>query len=266
LKWWFGRNRAVDPAQISLPFEGPPRDAPAFHERLVALGLRGFSRVALTSNATVMVSFAPGVLRVHRSYLDAPDAVHRAIVTFACARRRRERSEARRLIIAHAPVRPADRPRRRREPIHPDDQPLVQDLVRWHQHYNAEHFGGALSAISIRVSRRMRARLGQYAAATSVAPAEISISRSHIRRHGWEEALHTLLHEMVHQWQAESGHPLDHGRQFRAKARDVGIAAGASRDVRASRRRAVQEMEEGVIAAAVPDTLDDARFGDAPAV
>jgi hypothetical protein len=264
LRWWFGRKKAPDPAQLPLPFDGPPRDALALYERLVALGLRGFSRVTLTSNATVMVSFAPGVLRVHRSYLDAPDAVHRAIVTFACARRRRDRNEARRLIVAHAPDRPADRPRRRREPTHPDDQPLVQDLVRWHQHYNAEHFGGALSAIPIRVSRRMRARLGQYAAANSVAPAEISISHSHIRRHGWEEALHTLLHEMVHQWQAETGHPLDHGREFRAKAREVGIAAAASRDVRVGRRRVVQEME-GVIAATLPSRLDDARFGDAPA-
>ena len=60
-------------------------------------------------------------------------------------------------------------------------------------------------------------------------PAEIAISRRHLRRHGWAEALETLLHEMVHQWQDENGHPVDHGTLFRAKAREVGIAASARR-------------------------------------
>jgi hypothetical protein len=41
--------------------------------------------------------------------------------------------------------------------------------------------------------------------------------------------LHTLLHEMVHQWQDETGRAIDHGAGFRAKARDVGIAAAARR-------------------------------------
>lgn len=227
----FGRRTATDPQQLLLPFEGPPRDAGALFDRLVSLGLRGYSRVVLTSNATVMVSFSGGVLRVHRGYLDAGDAVHRAIVTFACSHRRRERAEARRLIIAHAPRSPrASRPRR--ELGHAEDRPLERDLARWHQHFNTVHFSGMLLPVTVRVSRRMRSRLGQYAAAADGIAAEITISRRHIRRHGWDEALHTLLHEMVHQWQAESGFPLDHGRLFRAKARELGIAAAAVRDVR----------------------------------
>ncbi len=40
---------------------------------------------------------------------------------------------------------------------------------------------------------------------------------------------HTLLHEMVHQWQAESGVPVDHGPAFRRKARQVGVLPGAKR-------------------------------------
>ena len=36
---------------------------------------------------------------------------------------------------------------------------------------------------------------------------------------------------MVHQWQDENGHPLDHGRGFRAKARAVGIVPAAKRGV-----------------------------------
>jgi hypothetical protein len=41
--------------------------------------------------------------------------------------------------------------------------------------------------------------------------------------------LDTLLHEMIHQWQDETHRPIDHGRAFRAKAREVGITASARR-------------------------------------
>jgi hypothetical protein len=37
------------------------------------------------------------------------------------------------------------------------------------------------------------------------------------------------LHEMVHQWQAETGLPVDHGASFRRKAREVGVLPGAKR-------------------------------------
>jgi len=57
------------------------------------------------------------------------------------------------------------------------------------------------------------------------------LSRRHIRRDGWDEALHTLLHEMVHQWQDEQGFVVDHGSIFRAKARAVGITPLACRAV-----------------------------------
>jgi SprT-like family protein len=78
----------------------------------------------------------------------------------------------------------------------------------------------------------MKSRLGHYTHRDkSGGGAEIVISRRHIRRHGWSEAIETLLHEMVHQWQDESGLTVDHGRQFRAKARTVGIAPSARRDV-----------------------------------
>jgi hypothetical protein len=32
-----------------------------------------------------------------------------------------------------------------------------------------------------------------------------------------------MLHEMVHQWQAEMGLRVDHGPTFRRKAREVGV-------------------------------------------
>lgn len=78
----------------------------------------------------------------------------------------------------------------------------------------------------------MKSRLGHYTHGDpSGEGAEIAISRRHIRRHGWREAIDTLVHEMVHQWQDESGLVVDHGRGFRARAKAVGISPRARRDV-----------------------------------
>ncbi|MEK7839247.1 MAG: SprT-like domain-containing protein, partial [candidate division NC10 bacterium] len=60
----------------------------------------------------------------------------------------------------------------------------------------------------------------------------------HIDRHGWEEAAHTLLHEMVHLWQHENGIEVDHGPRFRRKASEVGVVPSARRRVRAPQGRA----------------------------
>ena len=132
----------------------------------------------------------------------------------------------------------ASRPGRARalRPVSADDQPLIDRLSHGHHVLNARHFGGALAAIPIRVSDRMRSRLGELRAAPSRGfsrgPMLIVISHRHIRRHGWDAVLDTLLHEMVHQWQAEQGHPLDHGREFRRKALEVGIVPRAVADLK----------------------------------
>jgi hypothetical protein len=114
---------------------------------------------------------------------------------------------------------------------HPDDEPIAMQLQEWHRRLNAERFDGKLATIAVRVSRRMRSRLGHYAPAQRGAAAEIAISHRHVKRHGFEQALQTLLHEMVHQWQDETKLPLGHGPDFRRKAREVGITARASRAV-----------------------------------
>lgn len=224
----FFRPRA-DLAQLELAFSGgTPHNADELLARLRQLGLRRIARCRLTRNRNVMVSFGGGVLRVHEGYLAAPESVLRAIVSFVEGRTRVERREAQRLIVAF-PVR-SPRPASRRERTHPDDVEMAAQLAGWHARYNARHFEGALKPIDIRVSRRMKTRLGHYTSATTGGEAaEIAISRAHVRRHGWPEALHTLLHEMVHQWQDETGHTIDHGATFRAKARSVGIAPYARR-------------------------------------
>lgn len=198
--------------------------------RLHALGLRGIDTVALMRTRRVMVSVIGSTLRIHEGYTTAPDPVLRAVVTFATARTKAARLAARDTILAHQ----VDRPpvQRRAEPPRPGDGPLLARLADAHADYNQRHFGNALSRIPVRLSSRMQTRLGHYSPAGEDGPgSEIVLSRRHLRRDGWPETLHTLLHEMIHQWQDESGHALDHGPTFRRKAREVGVLPRAKRPV-----------------------------------
>jgi hypothetical protein len=198
--------------------------------RLRALGIRRIATVTLTRNRAVMVSYRGTELRIHEAYLAAPAAVLLAIVNFVEGRTRAERRAAQREILDHRVPTVPRRPTIER--TRPEDAPIAEKLGEIHRALNARYFGGALGDVPIRVSRRMRSRLGHYTARTPAGdPAEIAISRSHVRRHGWDEASHTLLHEMVHQWQDETGQPVDHGLDFRRKAREVGIEASARRMV-----------------------------------
>jgi len=220
--------------QLTLILSSVPRSGEDLLARLRELGLRRIERCRLTRNRNVMVSFGPNELRVHEGYLGAPDDVLAAIVRFIEGSSRRERLGARRRLLEFPIETLALPPRRRRGTTHPDDQRFAERLTQFHAHYNNEHFEGALRTLDVRVSRKMRSRLGHYTASTKAGdPPEIAISRRHLRRHGWAEALHTLLHEMVHQWQDERGLPIDHGATFRTKAREIGISPYARRTVAA---------------------------------
>ncbi len=217
------RGAARDPGQLELTFDA----AGEMLARLRALGLRRIERLALTRNRSVYVSLRGVELRMHEAFTRAPEDVLRAIVVFVHGRGV-ERRVARKLILEY-PVPRGTRRARTAERLHPDDRPMCERLVREHERLNVERFRGELKRIPVRVSRRMRSRLGHYALAASHGNAEIVISRRHIRRHGWDEALDTLLHEMVHQWQEEQGLPVDHRAAFRRKAREVGAIARAAR-------------------------------------
>jgi hypothetical protein len=246
----FFRRRTPEPeAQLTLGLESAPRNAEELLARLRVVGLTGIERCCLTRNRTVMVSFRGAELRVHEGYLGAPPEVLRAIVTFVRGRTRAQRAAAQQVILGHQISRPSAQ--RRAERTLPDDEPMAATLAEWHARFNAIHFGGALEAVPVRVSRRLKSRLGHYTAATAGGDAaEIVISRGHIRRHGWSEALHTLLHEMVHQWQDETGKPIDHGRTFRAKAREVGVTPAARRTLGPSQSPHQVRVEHGRVAAA----------------
>jgi hypothetical protein len=198
--------------------------------RLHTLGLRTVDTVVLMRTRRVMVSVMGRTLRLHEGYATAPEEVLRAVVTFATARTRAARFAARDVILAH----PVDRPAavRREEPVRPGDASLLARLADAHAEFNAQHFGGTLTRIPVRLSGRMKTRLGHYSPAGEDGPgSEIVLSRRHLRRDGWAETMHTLLHEMVHQWQDETARPLDHGPSFRKKAKEVGVLPRARRAV-----------------------------------
>lgn len=209
----------------------PPDSAADQNSLLCALqrhGLRGVERVVLTRNRRMMVSLAGGVLRVHEGFVHAPPHILAAIAIFAMSRNRARRSAARDLIVEYpVAIRPAAR---RPASQHADDAPMAGRLTTLHAQLNLEHFGGALEHLEIQVSRRLARRLGHYTPRShNGGIGEIVMSRRHVRRDGWPEAIHTLLHEMVHQWQDETGQPIDHGSGFRAKCRAVGIEPAATR-------------------------------------
>jgi hypothetical protein len=257
----FGESSAAEPAPtVSSPPVAPVfapsptelRDRPSrgrsatrartavLFSRLQEMGLRGVDALVLMRTRTVMVSLIGRTLRVNEGYADAPERVLHAIVAFATARTKAERTAARDQILAFEIDRPPAP--RRVETARPGDFALIAQLTEAHKQLNAQHFSGELKHLPIRLSGRMATRLGHYDPGTKHVSAEIVMSRKHVVKHGWREAMHTLLHEMVHQWQHESGATLDHGAGFRKKAKEVGITPAARRDVlplERRRRRAV---------------------------
>ncbi len=171
-----------------------------------------------------------GELRVHREYAVAPDRVLHAIVRFVAPRTRRaERLAAERVLLSWPISSEGSTPRpRAADQTRPGEEATIARLEACWRELNAQHFGGSLAPVPIGLSSRMRRRLGElvYDRITSQ-PVRIVISRRLLRRHPWREVEETLLHEMVHQWQAETGATVDHGTGFRRKAREVGIAPRA---------------------------------------
>lgn len=213
--------------QLALEF------APSLPERLRGFGLSPATEVVLHTNRRVLVSFASsGALRVHRGYAAAPDEVVAAIARWARPRARRaDRIQAQRILTrfpvhAHAP--PTGAPRRVPEDARPGDDRLLRRLYDLHAHLNDRHFEGVLGPVDIRLSGRMRRRLGEFRPpGDSGERPEIALGRRHIQRDGWSRATETLLHEMVHQWQGQTGRRLGHGAEFRQKCASVGIEGRA---------------------------------------
>lgn len=208
-----------------------PSDSQRFLDDLRALGLAGIRACTLTRNRSTLISFRGDHLRVHRAFATAPAPVLQAVVNFVNGRgivRRRARQALAAFQIPPDPHAPART--RRREATHPDDALLIDRLSNAHRQLNQTRFDGSLGLIEIRISRRMKTRLGHFSPGGHGEPPHIAIARRHIRRDAWTAVLETLAHEMVHQWQDETGRLLAHDPDFRRKAREVGIHTGARRD------------------------------------
>jgi len=224
--------RPTEPIGLRLPEEE------LLARRLAALGLRDLAGVRVTDNRTVMVSLSKRrVLSIHRGYAQASDRVLKAIVRYLSrgAPKGLRRAAQHEILSFRAELHADGPPRRRRaadrprpgDPVHTDRLALLFREV------NAAHFGGVLPELPVRLSGRMKSRLGQLCVSHETGePFEITVSRRHVEQHGWAEVADTLLHEMVHLWQHVQGHPVDHGPLFRAKAREVGVVPAARRSVR----------------------------------
>lgn len=211
-----------------------PNVGEALGMRLRQLGLHRVAGIRLHRNAVVMVSLTRrGELRLHEGYAEAPDRVLEAIVRFVRPMARRVTRQAALAVIRAWPLAGEGREARgervlRIPRVRPEDREIVERLgSRWAE-LNALHFGGSLQPIPILISGRMRRKLGELRYERSSRRAtRITLSRRLVRRHTWAEVEETLLHEMVHQWQAETGRPVDHGAEFRRKAREVGVVPRA---------------------------------------
>ena len=228
------RTRRSRPRQAER--DGWEADRALLLSRLRALGLPAARDVQLHANRSVLVSVtAHGVLRIHRGYAYAADRTLEAVVTFLRPEAsRRERAVARRAIetfpVERYEPRTSRRPGTRRRSSAEDR--AVARLRRAHAALNLRHFDGLLDRVPIRLSSRMSTRLGEVAVDRSTGRvAEIALSRLHVERDEWQEVCDTLLHEMVHQWQVETGQAPDHGARFKAKAREVGIVPAARKAV-----------------------------------
>lgn len=218
----------------SLPLNLVRAPDAVLRQRLDALGLDGVTTLRTHNNRTVMLTLSDGVLRIHQGYAMAPDRVLQAIVRFLRPRiPRRLRRALQHTFLSfpvdlHAPA-PARRSKRSERP-RPGDVRILHDLARSHERLNLLHFDGQLSEIPFRLSGRMKTRLGELSVNPKTGQAlEIGISRAHLRHDSWDEVEQTVLHEMVHQWQVETGLGLDHGAAFRRKAIQVGIEPRARR-------------------------------------
>ena len=212
--------------------EARTADAALLESRLRQLGVR--RPIVVHENRTVMVSTGrSGQLRIHRGYAYSSDRILKAIIQFVNAKNRSARSIAEREIHSFPiDMHVAPRRLRCRRTTSRGDREILGELERLHLRLNTEAFGGRLSKVPFRISNRMRTRLGEVTVdPRSPRLVEITISRRHWERDGLTEVEKTLLHEMVHQWQAESGLKVDHGVSFRRKAREVGAAPAARRAV-----------------------------------
>ncbi len=182
--------------------------------RLARLLHRPLAKLELTDNRTTILTAAPETrgsaalkLRLHRSFLWAPQEVLHAICLFVQSGKRSQRGRnALALIREHFTQHPTAKPRERRRTIL---RPIGEcfDLLELRDAVNAEYFGGKLTAAItwgrgavVRRPRRARTRtstiqLGTYSYEDNLIRIHPALDQSGVPRYVVESVVyHELLH------------------------------------------------------------------------
>lgn len=214
-----------DPAPEAAPRERTAAEVLAV-ARAAGLGVR---EVVFTRNRRIMASLAGGgaTLRLHLAFAAAPERVLQAVGRLFSARTARERTAARRVVREFLAQMPRVSRTRNTRRVPATDRPHLERLAAEFDRVNREFFADALPKVSLYLSGRMRSRNGHF----SSSPLEIVISRRLCNDAAAGEAEQTLRHEMIHLWQHSVGRKPDHGMEFRAWARRLGVHPRARRSV-----------------------------------
>lgn len=223
---------------------------------LRSMGARRLRRVRFRANRTTVWSLTQSgtVFNLHRAFSSAPTSVlrHLAVVASEAWRPSAAYDRARDAVMAWEPVH-ADIRRLRRESAR-HSSPTRRDgvgpccatpaqrryLYRLYRYLNQTRFGGRLPAsLPLRLSNRMRSRLGQLAHGWQdgrQVVLEIALNVDLMLPGNGRERLDTLLHEMAHAAAFLLDGDEGHGDSWRWWAERVGCDPRACTDVRIRRR------------------------------
>jgi hypothetical protein len=236
------------------------RTATQILELLRQKGAHRLRRVVLRANRSTIWSLTQGgrVLNLHVAYRRAPATVLRDFVPIALEGPTRRRSDAYRKAcraVAEWPGLAEEMRRiravhnRHRAPVRrgPGVGPCCATpaqrayLRRLYRYLNETRFGGRLPAsVPLRLSRRMRTRLGQMVPGLvdgRRAVLEIALNVDLMLEGNGRERLDTLLHEMAHAADYLLHGSTGHGESWRRWARHVGCDDRACCHSRIRRRR-----------------------------
>lgn len=252
--------RPAQAHQLQFDFTSSPAE-PRFSpdtmlRALVRRGCRKLADIRFKRNRGRIISLSKDgrTLHVHACFQDAPDEIVSAVVTFLKAG---QRSYAYRESIrimrdyfdAHgqkyAPTSAEEEDHRVRRDI--DRLPCVGNseqrafLREAFARYNSGLFGSKLPTVKLRLSDRMRSRLGHIRYHTTSTEERIVLELAiniHLMLPGNEAVLlDTLLHEMTHMEAWLMHGERAHGPQWKAIAKRVGCEATACSTQRIRRRR-----------------------------
>jgi hypothetical protein len=203
------RSAAAEPVEAAPPRQLFRRLSRMLDGRLASLDLTDNRRTILTVRAERRGDPAPLRLRLHRSFVDAPDEALRAVAVFARSPRGTSRSrEALATIREHFSRHCAMAPAavRRRPVLRPEGE--VHDLCELRDELNREYFGGKLKVgitwgkaqgrCRRRRARRSTLQLGSYSYEDNLIRIHRVLDQPRVPRYVVQAVVyHELLHAAI---------------------------------------------------------------------